>query len=253
MFRIPFLSHKKIQSIAGKGGHRVAQDHHKLEREQFREVLESYGATSIQERLNILDLFLSTEDHITLTELENLVKDRAPEFQDRAFLKETMEMFCQFGFAEKRIFETQEALYEHQHLGTHHDHFICTRCGLIQEFANRDLERLQINIARELQFHPLQHKLEIYGLCAECMEQRDSTIPLQYAANGERVQIVQIMGGREVQARLTDMGLSVGSCIEVISNHPSGPFIVAVNDVRLAINTGIAQKIVVEHSCHLDA
>lgn len=251
--RIPFLSHKKNQPIAGKGGHLVAEDHHELEREQFREVLEFYGATSIQERLDILDLFLSTEEHITLTELESLVKDKAPEFQDRAFLKETMEMFCQFGFAEKRIFETQETRYEHQHLGTHHDHFICTRCGLIQEFANHNLERLQIDIARKFRFHPLQHKLEIYGLCADCMEQRDSTIPLQYAANGERVQIVKIMGGREVQARLADMGLIVGSCLEVVSNHPSGPFIVAINDVRLAINTGIAQKIVVEHSCHLSA
>lgn len=251
--RIPFWSHKKTQSMAGGAGRLAVSDHHKLEREQFREVLESYGATSIKERLNILDLFLSTEDHITLSELENLVKDRAPEFQDRAFLKETMEMFCQFGFAEKRIFETQETRYEHQHLGTHHDHFICTRCGHIQEFANHNLERLQIDIARELRFHPLQHKLEIYGLCADCMEQRDSTIPLQYAANGERVRIVQIMGGREVQARLADMGLMVGSCLEIISNYPSGPFIVAVNDVRLAINTSIAQKIVVEHSCNLSA
>ena len=252
MVRIPFLSSRSSQSVAGdqKTPSSVV-DQHRLEREQFMTVLESFKATRIKDRLIILDLFLSTEEHITLTEIQDLAKEKAPHLQDRAFLRETMEMFCQFGFALKRTFESQEALFEHNHLGMHHDHFICTRCGHIQEFHNQELERLQLTIAREFQFHPLQHKMEVYGLCAVCMEQRDTTIPLLYAANGEKVQIVQILGGREVSARLANMGLTVGSCLKVINNHASGPCIAAINDLRLAINTGIAQKIILAHSCSL--
>ena len=226
------------------------QTQHQQEREQFQEVLQSFNASRIEERLKVLDIFLSVEDHLSLTGLEGIIREKRPELLDREFLKETMEMFCQFGFAQKQLFETQEAVYEHHHLGMHHDHFICTRRGRIQEFANQNLERLQHEIAGQFQFHPLQHKMEIYGLCASCMAQREPALSLQYAANGERVRIVSILGGREVQTRLNDMGLTVGACLEIVSNHSSGPLIVASKGTRLAINAGLAKKVMVAHACH---
>ena len=239
MVRFPFLSNRTSSQSLPIGENKLAQeDQHLLEREQFKRVLESFKATRIKDRLIILDLFLSIEEHITLSALQEIVKEKAPNLQDRAFLQETMEMFCKFGFALKRTFESQEAQFEHNHLGMHHDHFICTRCGHIQEFHNQELEHLQLAIARDFRFHPLQHKMEIYGLCSVCMEQRDSTIPLSYAANGEKVQIEQVVGGREVHARLANMGLSVGVCLKVINNHASGPCIVAIDDMRLAVDAG---------------
>ena len=244
-----------FRSAKNKGGRGAGpagldpQTQHQQEREQFQEVLQSFNASRIEERLKVLDIFLSVEEHLSLTGLEGIIREKRPELLDREFLKETMEMFCQFGFAQKQLFETQEAVYEHHHLGMHHDHFICTRCGKIQEFANQNLERLQHEIAGQFQFHPLQHKMEIYGLCASCMAQREPALSLQYAANGERVRIVTILGGREVQTRLGDMGLAVGACLEIVSNHSSGPLIVANKGARLAINAGLAKKILVAHAC----
>lgn len=245
------VKHKNSKGVVPEG--LDPQNQHQQEREQFQEVLQSFNASRIEERLEVLDIFLSVEEHLTLTGLKEIVREKKPELLDREFLKETMEMFCQFGFAQKQVFETQEMVYEHHHLGMHHDHFICTRCGKIQEFANSDLERLQHEIAHQFQFHPLQHKMEIYGLCAACMAQREPALSLQYAANGERVRIVTILGGREVQARLADMGLAVGTCLEIVSNHSSGPLIVASKGTRLAINAGLAKKVMVAHACrHAD-
>jgi len=238
-----------FRSAKNKGGRGAGpagldpQTQHQQEREQFQEVLQSFNASRIEERLKVLDIFLSVEEHLSLTGLEGIIREKRPELLDREFLKETMEMFCQFGFAQKQLFETQEAVYEHHHLGMHHDHFICTRCGKIQEFANPNLEKLQHEIARQFQFHPLQHKMEIYGLCAGCMAQREPALALQYAANGEQVRIVTIHGDREVQTRLSDMGLTVGVCLEIVSNHSSGPLIVASKGTRLAINADLAKKI----------
>ena len=253
MFGFLFRSGKsKAGHVPGQQG-LDPQTQHQQEREQFQEVLASFNASRIEERLKVLDIFLSVEDHLSLTGLEGIIREKRPELLDREFLKETMEMFCQFGFAQKQLFETQEPVYEHHHLGMHHDHFICTRCGKIQEFANHDLERLQHEIAEQFQFHPLQHKMEVYGLCASCMAQREPALSLQYAANGERVRIVTILGGREVQARLSDMGLAVGTCLEIVSNHSSGPLIVASKGTRLAINAGLAKKVMVAHACrHAD-
>lgn len=251
MIRFPFLPGSNRKNDIDSTLTLQAQDQHKREREQFKTVLESYKATRITDRLQVLDIFLSTEQHITLSELEALIREKNPELRDREFLQETMEMFCRFGFAQKRTFDNQESLFEHHYLGTHHDHFICTRCGLIQEFVNPELEQLQLAIAGEFQFHPLQHKMEIYGLCANCMEQRDVMLPLLLAAKGEQVIITRVGGGRENQARLAQMGLTVGARLDIISNHASGPFIVAVHGTRLAINADIARHIRVSHSCRL--
>ncbi len=251
--KIPFFN---LSSRPGNGTPTMTAgplDLHHQDREQFQAVLESFHSTRIADRLAILDIFLATEQHLTLSELEQRVAAEAPKLRDRLFLKETMEMFCRFGFAQEQAFENRETQYEHQHLGTHHDHLICTRCGLIQEFVNPELERLQLATARRFGFHPLQHKMEVYGLCADCMASRDDTIPLQMAANGEKVRIVHITGGRATQARLLALGIAPGTCLEVVNNHTAGPFIIAIHGSRTALSADLAEQIQVTHSCRHDA
>ena len=82
------------------------------------------------------------------------------------------------------------------------------------------------------------------------MEQRKSTLPLLMASNGEKVKIVKIDGGRELQSRLASMGITLDSCVDIINNNAVGQVLIAVDGVRLALNRGMAQKILVEHSCH---
>jgi len=65
-------------------------------------------------------------------------------------------------------------------------------------------------------------------------------MPLAMACAGERVRIISLAGGRGMHQRLSSMGLSVGSEIEVIRKGVPGPFLVASGDTRLAIGAGIA-------------
>jgi len=226
--------------------------HHRLEREQFESLLSAMRATRIPDRLAVLDVFLSTENHLTLAELAELMREQAPELCDRAFLAETMELFCSCGFAHRREFDGRDASYEHQHLGQHHDHLICTGCGRIEEFISPEIEREQVETAARYGFHPLQHRMEIYGLCGECMARRAPEQSLARAAVGERV---RVCGYEEncpdgVRKRLTDMGLVPGAAIEVLNSSPGGPVIVAAGDSRLALDGELAANLMVRHSCH---
>ena len=244
MVNFPFLRGRKSDWL------KRPEQQHDLDRDQFKAVLETLDASLIEDRLNVLDVFLSTEKHVTLSDLEKMMADRGePGLGNRMFLKETMEMFCQCGFAQKQQFAEQDTTYEHHHLGDHHDHFICTDCGNIQEFENSKLERLQLEIAKDFSFHPLQHKMEIYGICSNCMEKRAPNPPLMMAAPGERVEIVDIRGGKTMQNRLRTMGLKIGTCLEVINVNPAGPSIVAVEDTRLALGVGMTKNILIKHSC----
>lgn len=226
----------------------VSQDH-AMEREQFSKLLAAIHATRIPDRMAVLDRFLAVEHHLTLSGLAGLMLDSDPARQDIRFLKDTLEMFCQCGFARKRTFEAQETTYEHQHLGDHHDHFICTSCGKIQEFHNSRLEHLQLEIAAGLGFHALQHKMEIYGICADCLSRRETNLPLTLAAVGEKVRIVEIRGEGAMLGRLAAMGLRKGLTLEVINNNPAGPIIVAMQEVRLALDSEMAEAIIVTHFC----
>ncbi|MDF1578749.1 MAG: transcriptional repressor [Desulfurivibrionaceae bacterium] len=244
---IKFLGFRKRKHGDSAAGSETARHDH--ERRQFRAVLESINATRIPDRLKILDEFLTVELHITLADMLEFIKVGGNHDYDLEFLRETMEMFCQCGFAQKNEFETQETTYEHHHLGEHHDHFICISCGLIREFRNSRLESLQLEIASGCNFHPLQHKMEIYGLCDACLSKREKNPPLSRTAVGEKVRVVEVVGGRQFQARMTAMGLNPGVLLEVINNNPAGPFIVAVQGTRLALDADMAQSVLVSHAC----
>jgi len=175
-----------------------------LEKANFRSLIETDGKDRMQDRLNVIDVFLGTEDHITLEEMFHLLKEKGYDL-DPVFVTQCMNRMVELGFAQKKQFEDQPIRYEHRHLGKHHDHLICTKCGKIVEFADENIERLQLEVAARHGFHMLQHRMDIYGLCSDCLSKRRRLIPLAMAKPGERVVIREISGGRTRRARLLAM------------------------------------------------
>ncbi len=162
------------------------------------------------------------------------------------FVKKTLNLLCRYGFASKRKFEGRPTLYEHRYLASHHDHLICAKCKKIVEFENRQMENLQLEIAALYGFHVLQHKMEIYGLCSDCLKERISLMPLSYAREGECGIIEDFIGGSGAQLRLATMGLRRGDEVEIITNRGEGQLVVAVNATLLALGRGVATKIMVK-------
>ena len=72
--------------------------------------------------------------------------------------------------------------------------------------------------------------------------------PLATVPAGKKVRIVSLAGGRGMCARLTSMGLVPGSEIQVIRRGAPGPCIATAGNCRLAIGTGMAQKIMVSEN-----
>jgi len=70
--------------------------------------------------------------------------------------------------------------------------------------------------------------------------------PLAFVGEGTRVIIREILGGKGMLRRLTEMGLSPGSEITVLRNQMAGPLIVSVKGFQLVLGRGIAMKIQVE-------
>jgi len=221
------------------------ENNHKEIYSQFKVIFEKEGLDRIDKRLDILGVFLGIEDHLTTAELTSALESKGFDFSED-FVLENLELFAGFGFANEKNFKGQPPRYEHLHLGVHHDHLVCTRCEKIIEFYDPDLEALQAEVARKRGFHDLQHRMEIYGLCSDCFGKREIVMPLTMVSPGEMVRIETLNSGRGMVRRLTDMGLNVGTEIQVINKGNPGPFLIAVRGTRLGIGHGVAHKIMVK-------
>jgi Fur family ferric uptake transcriptional regulator len=222
----------------------VQQRIHSQEKEQFIKLFKQDHVEDFEDRFKVLEVFLQTEKHVTAEELTNLLVHKGYGLKSD-FVRSTLKMMCQYGFAQRNRFDNGVVRYEHLHLGQHHDHLICTKCHKIIEFADESMENLQVQIALTYGFHLLQHKMELYGICADCLKERISRMPLMMAKQGERVIIEEITGGAAVRIRLMTMGLRIGDQIEVITNLNKGQLVIASDFKRLVIGRGLAQKIMV--------
>jgi Fur family ferric uptake transcriptional regulator len=221
------------------------QQIHLQEKEQFKKLFEQEDINNLEDRIKVLEAFLQTERHVSEPELMKIAKQKAKHLSPE-FIADTLDLMCRYGFAYKHTFANGLVRYEHRHLGQHHDHMICTKCNKIIEFENNRLEEMQVQIASTYGFHMLQHRLEIYGICKNCLKKRLNTIPLMAAKQGERLVVKAFIGGAKSKMRLLSMGLRIGDQIDVITNLNKGQLVIALEFNRLVLGRGLAEKIMVQ-------
>ena len=74
----------------------------------------------------------------------------------------TVKLFEEAGIVEKHDFKGNKARYE-KSPDEHHDHLIDINSGEIIEFVDKEIEELQVKVAKKLGYKLVDHKLELYG------------------------------------------------------------------------------------------
>src|SRR5260221_11898297 len=153
-------------SISERRGRPTAEDRMRI----FHERLRERGLKSTGQRDDIARVFFELRRHISAEELYAEVKKVNPHV-GYATIYRTLKLLKECDLLFERHFDEGQARYEvaGEH---HHDHFICERCGKIIEFENDELERMQQAIAHKLGVLLTHHKMELYGLCADCRKQQ---------------------------------------------------------------------------------
>lgn len=133
----------------------------------FNQFIESKGLRHTPQRGKVLDIFLTTERHVSVDELYKLVrkKDRRIGYTT---VYRTMKLLSESGLCGEIDFGDGVLRYEHKYGHQHHDHLICIKCGRFFEVIKPEIEKLQDNLAKEYRFIPLKHKLQIFGICKGC-------------------------------------------------------------------------------------
>jgi Fur family ferric uptake transcriptional regulator len=144
-------------------------------RERWRIYLQSNNLNTTQQRELIVEQFLRCRDHVSIDELLARVRKRNRRI-GYATVYRTLKLLVDSGLAIQRRFGDGQARFEVH--GDHHDHLICTKCGLILEFEDDEIEKLQERIAERLGgFTVLRHRHELYGLCPKAQGLPDGRCP----------------------------------------------------------------------------
>jgi Fur family ferric uptake transcriptional regulator len=133
----------------------------------FKRALKERNLKSTSQRDDIARVFFSASGHLSVEDLYNQVRKVNPRV-GYATVYRTVRLLRECGLAAERHFYDGEARFENAEQEHHHDHLICERCGRIVEFTNERIEELQEVVAEKLGFTISRHKMELYGVCADC-------------------------------------------------------------------------------------
>ena len=119
------------------------------------------GVRLTDQRKIIAQAMANATDHPDVDELHKRVTAVDKKISI-ATVYRTVKLFEEAGIVEKHDFKGGKARYE-QSPDEHHDHLIDINSGEIIEFVDKEIEKLQIEVAKKLGYKLVDHKLELYG------------------------------------------------------------------------------------------
>ncbi len=144
-------------------------------KEKFVQFVAGMGLRHTVQREHVLDVFLSTEKHLTVQELYDLVRKKHKGI-GYATVARTIKLMCESGVCRQVDFGDGSQRFEHKHGHEHHDHLICLACGKFEEIYSPELEAIQDQLVKKYGFIQDSHKLDIFGLCPRCGGKRSKRI-----------------------------------------------------------------------------
>ncbi|MCA1492651.1 Fur family transcriptional regulator [Sinorhizobium alkalisoli] len=134
--------------------------------EELEGILRDGGVRVTRQRAAILKILAEAEDHPDASELHR----RAKEIDATVSLStvyRTLSALEQQGVVQRHAFENATARFETAD-APHHDHLIDIDTGDVIEFRSDKIEQLQAEIAAELGYDLVRHRLELY-----CRKRKD--------------------------------------------------------------------------------
>jgi len=129
--------------------------------------LKSTGLKATLPRLKIMEIFQKGElRHMTAEDVFRVLLLERSDI-GLATVYRVLTQFEQAGILSRSHFESGKAVYELNE-GRHHDHFVCTSCGAVEEFFDAEIEKRQQLVAKNKGWVVHDHAMALYGLCVNC-------------------------------------------------------------------------------------
>ena len=133
--------------------------------------LKEFGFKVTQPRVEILKLLGKNKDkHLSPDEVFSKLKAQGSSTVI-ATVYRVLNQFESAGIINLLKLDNEQVMYELNH-GEHHDHIICIKCNMIQEFYSQEIEALQKQIVESFGTEIIDHSLNIHVKCKSCSEKK---------------------------------------------------------------------------------
>ncbi len=134
--------------------------------QELVESIDRAGHRLTAPRRAVAELVAAREGHFTAADLVTDAR-RARTGIGRATVFRTLELFTELGLVERVDLPNGDHAYVACE-AVHHHHAICTSCGRSFDVSDVGLARVLDQVGSQLDFRITSHRLEVFGICAEC-------------------------------------------------------------------------------------
>ena len=133
--------------------------------DDFSNYLRKKGLKLTNQRMSVARNIFGIDSHFTVDHLAEAVKKKEDKIS-RATIYRIVSVMTEAGLLIEHNFGQSAKFYEHSSgEEEHHDHIICMSCGHIEEFYDKDIEDIQVQVANKLGFDLVEHSLNLHGAC----------------------------------------------------------------------------------------
>lgn len=146
--------------------------------EMLKKRLKEMGLKVTHQRLLVLSVLeQNTGRHMTAEDIYDLVSNDYPEI-GLATVYRTLQLLWDMRLVDRINLDDGCVRYEIGHLCKgearhNHHHLICRECGAVIPFDDDLLDDLERHIEESAGFHVLDHELKFYGLCENCIKNKN--------------------------------------------------------------------------------
>ena len=140
--------------------------------EQLSQGLRDSGLRLTHQRLEIVRVIAGDRTHPDVETVFEAVRKRVPTISLDTVYR-TLATLTDRGLVTRVQFMPGPARYDANQ--AQHHHFVCTRCGLVRDIEDRDLDAIQASAAVTSIGRPEVVTVQFRGVCDACQSQEDHT------------------------------------------------------------------------------
>ena len=117
----------------------------------YKEYLKRTGGRDTKQKRNIIENLSKLRSHFDIEDFISSIRKQDSK-GSRATVYRTIDVLVKNNLVRKMELGDGRALYEHiidDKFGEHHDHIICVETGDIDEFYNKEIEKIQKEIVKK--------------------------------------------------------------------------------------------------------
>jgi Fe2+ or Zn2+ uptake regulation protein len=138
--------------------------------DSIEQKLKDQGYKITPQRKIIIKAFTKAKNHLLSAEKVFEWSKKHEKSINLSTIYRNIEVMMRIGVLKKISLDNHVDQYKLSVTNEHHHHIVCISCGKSEIFKDCPVSHIENTLIEKLGFTPIEHKLEILGLCQECTQ-----------------------------------------------------------------------------------